>query len=96
MTETSAKPGRRWLRFSLRTLLIVVTIVCVMNAAIRAYPPFGTWLLNMAIFVGVLPLMVLAMSSSLIIVVVGMKILDRFDRWWNAERSPKTRADRLD
>jgi hypothetical protein len=29
MTEPSAKPRRRWFRFSLRTLLIAVTLLCV-------------------------------------------------------------------
>ena len=37
MSEANAKPRRRWFQFSLRTLLIVVTLVAGLLVAWRVY-----------------------------------------------------------
>jgi hypothetical protein len=69
-------------------MLVGVTIVCATAAAIHAYPPLGKWLIYTATVMVTLPFLALAMSSTLIVVLGGMKALDRWDRWRNSKRPP--------
>ncbi len=50
MPEANAKPRRRWFQFSLRTLLIAVTLVAGLLAAPRVFfEPYRRWRKTIAI-----------------------------------------------